>query len=200
MDFPVTLVQPRRSPLPAGVRELDAPPAVLPVYELGRLDVEQGGLLVVPDTDQEALFAVRERIRAFLDAGGVVASCVRHYRPWLPGGHYEPTRRKLTEYRVAKAAPHPVFDPIDELELHEYRGVVGFLAQGHLVAPQGVEVLLRDPDGHAVAYVDRQSMRGTILATSGANLAALGAWRGAIFPGAFRRLVDWAAAEGGAPP
>lgn len=198
MAFPVILVQSRRSPLPAGARELGAPPEVLPVYELGRLDVGGGGLLVVPDTDQEALFAGRERIRAFLDGGGVVASCVRHYRPWLPGGRYEPTRRRLMEYRIAKAAPHPVFDPIDELELHEYRGVVGFLAQGHLVAPPGAEVLLRDPDGHAVAYVDRRSTKGTILATSGANLAALGAWRGTVFPGAFRRLVDWAAAEGGA--
>lgn len=200
MAMPVTIVQSRRAPLPAGARELDEPPVVLPAYELTGLDPGRGGLLVVPDTDQEALHAARKRIRAFLDAGGVVASCVRHYRPWLPGGRYVPTTRKLTEYRIAKATPHPVFDPIDERELHEYRGVVGFLAQGFLVTPPGAEVLLRDPDGEAVAYVDRQSTGGTILATSGANLAALGAWRGKVFPGAFRRLVEWAAAEAKARP
>lgn len=195
MGLPVTIVQPRRAPMPEGARELDDAPSTLSAYQVGELDISRGGLLVVPDADQEALYRARDRVRAFLDAGGVVVSCVRHYLPWMPGGQYLPTARKLTEYRVTKAAPHPVFDPIDERELCEYRGVVGFFAQGYLSPPPGAEVLLRDPDGEAVAYVDRRTTKGTILATSGANLTALGAWRGTVFPGAFRRLVDWASEE-----
>lgn len=193
MSFPVTILQPDRAPLPEAAAELDPPPGTLSVHVLDRLDSDEGGLLVVPrHTDQEALHRGRERVRALLDAGGVVASFVEHYRPWLPGARYRPTSHRLTRYVVTKAAPHPVFDPIPERQLYEFRGVVGWFAQGYLEPVAGADVLLRDPEGEALAYVDRVSTPGTIFATPGADLLVLGRWRGERFNGAFARLVGWA--------
>lgn len=192
MTLIVTILQPDRAPLPPAAAELEQPPRTLAVHALDRLEPD-GGLLVVPrHTDQEALYRGRDRIAAYLDRGGIVASFVEHYRAWLPGGRYEPTSHRLTRYTVHRAAPHPVFDPVPERELTEYRGVVGWFAQGYLLPPPGAEVLLRDPDGQALAYVDEHTTAGTIFATSGADVLVLSRWRRDRLAGGFGRLVGWA--------
>lgn len=191
----VAIVQPDRAPLPEAARRLDERPRTLSVHELDRLELAPALLVVPRHTDQEALWRARGRVRAFLDAGGVVASFVEHYRPWLPGASYRQTDHRLTSYTVHRAAPHPLFDPIADRELYEFRGVVGWFAQGYLEPPGGAQVLLVDPAGEALAYVDRDSTRGTILATSGADLLVLDRWRRGGFSGALARLIEWAREE-----
>ncbi|MCP9488595.1 MAG: hypothetical protein MSC31_01810 [Solirubrobacteraceae bacterium MAG38_C4-C5] len=194
-SFPVTIVQPDRAPLPEAARRLEQVPRTLAARALHRLEPEPGLLAVPRHTDQEALWCASARILAFLEAGGVVASFVEHYRPWLPGARYRHTDHRLTRYTVHRAAPHPVFDPVDDRELYEFRGVVGWFAQGYLEPCVGAEVLLRDPDGHALAYIDRTSTLGTVFATPGADLLVLDRWRRGGFVGAFARLVAWAREE-----
>lgn len=191
----VTIVQPDRAPLSEAAARLEQPPRTLSVHALERLDPAAELLIVPRHTDQEALWRARDRVRAFLDAGGVVASFIEHYRPWLPGGSYRHTDHRLTRYTVQRAAAHPVFDPIPDRELYEFRGVVGWFAQGYLEPPDGAEVLLTDPAGEALAYVDRRSTPGTIIATSGADLLVIDRWRRGGFAGALERLIDWARSE-----
>lgn len=194
-SLPVVVVQPDRASLPEPASRLQVPIATLPARALKRLEPRPGLLVVPRHTDQEALWRGHEHVHALLAAGGVVASFVEHYRPWLPGGAYQHTDHRLTRYTVHRAAPHPVFDPIPDRELYEFRGVVGWFAQGYLLPPAGAEVVLRDPNGEALAYVDRDSTAGTIFATPGADLLVLDRWRRGGFEGAFARLVEWAAAE-----
>jgi hypothetical protein len=169
-SFPVTIVQPDRAPLPEAARRLEEAPRTLAARALDRLEPEPGLLTVPRHTDQEALWRARARVLAFLQAGGVVASFVEHYRPWLPGARYRHTDHRLTRYTVHRAARHPIFDPVGDRELYEFRGVVGWFAQGYLEPRAEAEVLLRDPDDEALAYVDRASTPGTIFATPGADL------------------------------
>lgn len=196
-SFPVTIVQPDRAPLPEAARRLEEAPRTLAARALDRLEPEPGLLTVPRHTDQEALWRARARVLAFLQAGGVVASFVEHYRPWLPGARYRHTDHRLTRYTVHRAARHPIFDPVGDRELYEFRGVVGWFAQGYLEPRAEAEVLLRDPDDEALAYVDRASTPGTIFATPGADLLVLDRWRRGGFVGAFARLVAWAREEAG---
>lgn len=193
--FPVTIVQADRTPLPEAAGRLAEAPCTLAARALHRLEPGPGLLAVPRHTDQEALWRARAAVLAFLQAGGIVASFVEHYRPWLPGARYRHTEHRLTAYTVHRAAPHPVFDPIGDRELYEFRGVVGWFAQGYLEPRAEAEVLLRDPNGHALAYVDRASTPGTIFATPGADLLVLDRWRRGGYVGAFARLVAWARTE-----
>ncbi len=174
MHSQIALLDARTSPTP-----LHAHPAVrdqvacidvydLPAADLGRFD----GLLVGGMVDQEFLYAQRDVVRAFCDAGKVVVFNGHLLRRWLPGGSpFAPTTiRSFGDYTVHLVGAHPLFDGVDARDLTLRRGVAGFYARGHHPPPDGAEVLATLDGGDPVTYVDRVSTRGTILVHAGVEL------------------------------
>lgn len=142
----------------------------LPTTDLGRY----AGLVVSSAADQEFLLRHRDRIRAFLGDGKVVAFSGHLFRPWLPGaGMFVPkTIRSFRDYEVKIVRPHPIFDGVHEDDLTFRRGVAGFFARGHHQPPPGAEVLVTLAGGEPIVYVDRVSTAGVILVHSGNDLLA----------------------------
>lgn len=136
-------------------------------YALGDVPLERYAGLIVAGAavDQEYLHRQRDRIRAYLDAGGVVVFGGHLHRPWLPGtGLFVPKRvRSHHDYMVRIVADHPVLVGVDARDLTFRRGVAGFFARGHHPAPPGAEVLVAFVSGEPVTYVDRATTAGTIL-------------------------------------
>lgn len=147
------------------------------MYELPEVDLTGvPGVVVSSQVDQDFLFQYRERIRSFLEAGGVVAFSGHLARRWLPGaGCFEPKSiESHDDYTVVEATPHPVFDGVEMSDLTYQRGVAGFFARGHNPPPEHATTVLRLRDGEPVVYVDDESTAGTIFVHSGNDLVGFG--------------------------
>lgn len=145
-------------------------------YDLPGTEIQEfAGLVVSSQADQDFLYRHRERLRTYLDAGGVVVFSGHLSRQWLPGaGTFVPPRIDTPDdYTVVEARPHPVFEGVSTDDLTYQRGVAGFFARGHNPPPDGATVLLRLRGGEPVVYVDHVTTEGTILVHSGNDLACL---------------------------
>lgn len=162
-------------------------------YDLTRIDLSaRAGLVVSSQVDQEYLHRHRDRIREYLDAGGVVAFSGHLSRPWLPGaGRFEPKKiESHDDYTVLEATPHPVFDGVSMEDLTYQRGVSGFFARGHNPPPEHATTILRLPGDEPIVYVDEESTDGTIFAHSGNDLISLGR-RSTTAARVPKQLVEW---------
>lgn len=149
----------------------------LDMYELSEANLEKyAALMVTGNVDQEFLHRERDIVRAFLDAGKVLVFSGHLSRPWLPGaGTFVPKEiRSFRDYEIRKAKEHPIFEGVEEKDLTFRRGVAGFFARGHNPPPEGAEVLLTLPGDEPIAYVDRKSTRGVILASVCYDLLGFG--------------------------
>lgn len=136
------------------------------IYDLPTADLSRfTGLIVSGRVDQELLYQQRDKIRAFLDDGKVVAFSGQLFRPWLPGapGTTLIDLNTLGGVSAVTFAPHPVLDGITPEALGAN------FVHGYNPAPAGSEVIASLPDGKAVIYIDRSSTGGTILAHAGVN-------------------------------
>ena len=173
----IALLQPGTTYTFQQVQDSDVRDAVeaVDIYDLPTVDLGRyRGLVVASGADQELLLRHRDRIRAFLDDGKVVAFSGHLFRPWLPGaGMFVPKAiRSFDDYRVTLVRPHPVFHGVHEEDLTFRKGVAGFFARGHHQPPAGADVLATLPDGEPIVYVDRVSTRGVILVHAGNDLLA----------------------------
>lgn len=145
------------------------------MYDLPHVDRSTvSGIVVSSQVDQEFLYRHRDHVRAFLDAGGVIAFSGHLSRPWLPGAScFEPASIESHEaYTVIETTPHPVFQGVEMADLTYHRGVAGFFARGQNPPPDHATTLLRLADGDPVVYVDEESTGGTIFAHSGNDLVS----------------------------
>jgi hypothetical protein len=142
-------------------------------YELPETTLSSfAGVVVSSQADQDFLYRHRDRIRSYLDAGGVVAFSGHLSREWLPGaGTFVPKEiESHDDYEVVEATSHPVFDGVTMEDLTYQRGVAGFFARGHNPPPAAARVLLRLADGEPIVYVDHETTEGVVFAHSGNDL------------------------------
>ncbi|MFB6234375.1 MAG: phosphate starvation-inducible protein PhoH [Halopenitus sp.] len=147
------------------------------MYEFPDVDLTGvPGLIVSSQVDQDFLYRHRDRIRSFLEVGGVVAFSGHLARQWLPGaGCFEPKSiESHDDYTVVEATAHPVFEGVEMSDLTYQRGVAGFFARGHNPPPAHSTTVLRLRDGEPVVYVDDESTGGTIFVHSGNDLVGFG--------------------------
>jgi hypothetical protein len=164
-----TYFQRRQLAHPTLKNEVDS----IDLYKLPRCDLSRYIGLVVPGlADQEFLLEQRHLIRAWLDAGGVLAFSGQLFRPWLPGGRpFVPTTvRSFRDYAVRIVCSHPVFDGVTDDDLTFRKGVAGFFARGHHPVPEGAEVLVRLSGGEPVVYIDRVTTAGTMFVHAGNDI------------------------------
>lgn len=141
--------------------------SVLDQYEFEHVDMSSYNVLLITDfIDQEYLYAQRDKIACFLNAGNIVISCAHIFRPWLPGVNlFMPKEiRSYKDYSVITEASSAIFGGVKQEELTVRKGVAGFFARGyHPVHRDDVEVHIRFTDGTPITYVDRTTTNGTIF-------------------------------------
>ncbi|MCG8479092.1 MAG: hypothetical protein MI724_08365 [Spirochaetales bacterium] len=138
----------------------------LNAWEMARHDLAVFDLFIVPrGSDQEVLYAFRHKIRAYLEAGGIVASFGEVTTDWLPSVQWDgvvPSDDGPLEFVSA----HPILNDLVPVDLHWHKGYTGWCSHGHFREPADGEVLVRTETGDPVMYVDRTSTGGTIIAAS----------------------------------
>jgi hypothetical protein len=125
----------------------------------------------------------RDKIVAFLAAGGTLVSFEEAIVPWLPVGEWQKKPVDI-EHIVLEQPDHPLFRgfTVDQLKWH---------AHGALRAPLQAQVLLRDAEGAALVFVDEKSFPGRILAMTLDPECHVG--YGSDRPRRFlSRIIDWA--------
>lgn len=142
----------------------------LPTTELSVFDV----LIIPRESNQEALLKARQKIIQFLNKGGLLISFGEVSRPWLPycvwedfyphfkygKGSSKWDKGKLDTKPFKLLNPrHPLFKnlKIEDLQWHFH---------GAFHAPQGVDVLLKYGENNDIIYLDSNSFKGKILATT----------------------------------
>lgn len=148
------------------------PVVPIDVYQLAEADLSGlRGVVVSGRVDQEFLLLHRQVIRAFLDAGKVVAFAGQLLRPWLPGIELRPpvTSAAYEHHAVSRVERHPVFEGVDVADLGFSSSLGGYWDAGNRL-PAGATVVLTTEKGQPVSYVDRSSSGGTIFAFYGQTL------------------------------
>lgn len=155
------------------------------IYEdMEKIQLEDYSAVVLPATvDEVYLHRFKDRIRAYLDNGGVLLSFMQNFTGILPnntGYIASTTPIKDREVRFTEEeSSQCIFDGIREYDVNYRRGVKGFFSRGYFSLdsfPEGQkpEVILEDNDGECVAYVDRISTNGIILAAAASDLIGFG--------------------------
>ncbi|MDR2626077.1 MAG: hypothetical protein LBC37_07060, partial [Zoogloeaceae bacterium] len=100
-------------------------------------------LLFPSNIDQHYILTQRDRLEAYLEAGGQIVCNGHVVQPFLRFLRtYEVAPYKDVEtLRIHPAAPHPIFAGVDYEDLTFRRGVAGFYSRGSNPAPEGAEIL-----------------------------------------------------------
>lgn len=152
-----------------GLVQPGEPLADFDVLDLGRLaaaSLDAYDLVLVPrSTDGDALRARRHQFARFLDGGGVLIAFGELWADWFPGCRWE---EECAEDILppAIARPHPIVAGCLAADLHWHPARERWCCHGHLVAPPGAEVIVRNARGDAWLYVDRVTTNGVIVAST----------------------------------
>ncbi|MEM1264765.1 MAG: hypothetical protein AAGI50_01975 [Pseudomonadota bacterium] len=143
--------------------------AVLPPEALPDATLDPADAIFIPcRSPAQRLVAVAPALRAHLDRGGtVVAMGESRSDLWLPGVVFTPCPTNWwwwlepgADLGVRVAAPaHPLMAGLDA-------AAVTWHLHGHFDPPAGAEVLIRDADDLAVAYLDAVTTPGRMVVTS----------------------------------
>nr|PZN59099.1 MAG: hypothetical protein DIU58_18355 [Sphaerobacter thermophilus] len=93
---------------------------------------------------------------------------------------------------------HPIVAGFSATELHWHPAREHWCCHGHLVAPPGAEVLVRNARGDAWLYVDRVSTNGVIVAASNLDPDTHTFHGSAVASRFLDNLLEWARAEAAA--
>ncbi|MGH9174658.1 MAG: hypothetical protein ACRD1H_09880, partial [Vicinamibacterales bacterium] len=145
------------------------PLAGFEVIELGDLaatDLNRFALLVVPrSTDGDALRARRHQFARYLDHGGVLIAFGELWADWFPGCRWGAECAEDILQPVI-GQNHPIVAGFDTAALHWHPARERWCCHGHLSAPDGAEVIVRNQRGDAWLYVDRVTTNGVVIAST----------------------------------
>lgn len=149
---------------------------LLYVRRLQDVDLDAYDVLIVPrESNQEALYASRIKIRRFLEHGGTIMSFGEVVLPWLPGIVWAKRLPKVSfperaEETYAPGCVHtdalsiaePTHELFEGLSLEDLR----WHYHGVFTPQPGQRALLTDGADGAVILLDETSFPGTVLATT----------------------------------
>ncbi|MDP9370877.1 MAG: hypothetical protein M3Q65_00145 [Chloroflexota bacterium] len=165
--------------------------AVVPATELAALPLDRYRALWVPrESNQAALLTARERIAAYLAAGGTLVSFEEPTLPWLPRGAW---RWRKVDVETLEMSDHPMVRGLAPAEVRWH-------AHGAFAPYPGLEPLLRDAAGEVVLGIDERSFAGRLLLGTLDPDCHAGFGSGRTRP-LLRRILDWTLATAtGEPP
>lgn len=134
-------------------------------------------LVIAPNgTDHVAMLRIRDKVKAYLDAGGNLLCCDGWFTDWIPGNRWLMDNSKKTidiRYLLGED-PHGLSKQFSIQDLNYAHGISGWWACGYIEAAPGAEVLIHDTWGRALVVIDRVSTAGTILLTASGPLGDFG--------------------------
>lgn len=137
-------------------------------------DLTPYDLLVVPNgSDHVAMLKIKEKVRAFLDAGRALVCCDGFFTAWVPGNQWVmDNSRRTQDVRYAPGPDrHHLLANLDLDQLNFSHGMSGWWACGYLEAAPGADVLLRDTWQRPMVVLDEVSTAGRMLLTASGPLA-----------------------------
>lgn len=131
-------------------------------------------VLIVPNgSDHVAMLKVRDKVRAFLDQGGVLFCFCGWFTDWIPGNRWIHDCSKATKdvRHFVTTDRYGFFDGVNVAKLdHNRHGISGWWACGYIEPAPGADVVLADPWGRALIVLDETTTAGTILVTASGPL------------------------------
>ena len=131
-------------------------------------------LLVVPNgSDHVAMLKIRDKVRAFLDAGRALVCCDGFFTAWVPGNQWVMDNSHRTQDVRYFPGPdrHGLLDAIDLDQLNFSHGMSGWWACGYIQAAPVADVLLADTWQRPIVVLDEVSTAGRMLLTASGPLA-----------------------------
>lgn len=141
--------------------------------------------------DEILLFENREKIADFLEKGGILLSFTQNYQEWLPGNSLYIASKTPIRIREVKTCGHFITHGVKEYDINYRRGVKGFFNRGYFIPPKNACVFLKDSDEQCVAYIDKQTTKGTIVCTAGADLISYGLYESSTAKRMGLNLMLW---------
>lgn len=167
------------------------------IHDLATVDLNRFDLvLVLRNTDGDALRARRYQFARFLHRGGVLIAFGESWSSWIPGAVWESECAEDVLEPVV-GSDHPLVAGLSPADLHWHPPKQSWCCHGHFVAPDDTEVLVRNARGDAWLYIDRHTTNGVIVASSNLDPdthSFHGSPRARAF---FDRLLDWSHIEAG---
>jgi len=166
--------------------------------DLGRLaevDLNAYDLVLAPrSADGDALRARRHQFARFLDRGGVLIAFGELWTDWFPGCQWLEECADDTREPVVVSS-HPLVAPFSNHDLHWHPARERWCCHGHLAAPAGAEVLVRNQRGDPWLYIDRTTTNGVIVASTNLDPDTHAYHGNPIARAFFENLLRWARAE-----
>ncbi|AWM32480.1 hypothetical protein [Hymenobacter nivis] len=131
-------------------------------------------LLVVPNgSDHIAMLKIKDKVRAFLDAGRALVCCDGFFTAWVPGNQWvmDNSRRTMDVRYSSVTDRHHLLDNLDLDQLNFSHGMSGWWACGYIQAAPGADVLLADTWQRPIVVLDEVSTGGRMLLTASGPLA-----------------------------
>ena len=133
----------------------------------------------------------RDKIAIFLENGGILLSFTQNYKEWLPGNTLYIASQTPIRIREIKTCGHVITHGVRDYDINYRRGVKGFFNRGYFVPPKNACVFLEDSDRQCVAYIDRETTKGTIVCTAGADLFGYGLYESSTAKRLGLNLMLW---------
>ena len=133
----------------------------------------------------------RDKIAIFLENGGILLSFTQNYKEWLPGNTLYVASQTPIRIREIKTCGHAITHGVRDYDINYRRGVKGFFNRGYFVPPKNACVFLEDSDRQCVAYIDRETTKGTIVCTAGADLFGYGLYESSTAKRLGLNLMLW---------
>lgn len=133
-------------------------------------DLTSYDLLIVPNgSDHVALHRIKDRIRAFLDAGKTVCCFCGWFTDWVPGHRWihDNTHRTRDVRHLSGDDPHGLLKGVHVPGLDQNaHGIYGWWACGYIEPAPGADVLVHDTWGRALVLADTRSTPGFLFLTA----------------------------------
>lgn len=134
-------------------------------------------LLIVPNgSDHIALYRIKDRIKAFLDAGGALFCFDGWFTDWVPGYRWlmDNTQKSIDVRYKIKDDPFQLSQQFEVEDLNFSHGISGWWACGYIecVSPLG-HVLIEDTWGRPLVVIDETTTAGLMVLTASAPAADL---------------------------
>jgi len=131
-------------------------------------------LLIVPNgSDQVAMLKIKDKVRAFLEAGNALFCFDGWFTNWIPGNQWVMDNSKKTidiRYRI-KTDHYNLFDGVDVKSLNFSHGISGWWACGYIEAAAGADVVMVDTWNRPMIVLDEVSTNGTMVLTASGPVA-----------------------------
>ena len=152
--------------------------------DMDTITLEKYSAVILPAMlDEVYLYRYKNKINAYLQNGGVVFSFLQNFTQILPNNTgYLASNASIKDRQVHFThadSSKKIFEGVREYDINVRRGVKGFFNRGFFSLEcfeEGKlpEVILRDSEGECVAYIDRTSTNGILLATASCDLFSYG--------------------------